>query len=74
MECSLVNCKAIYSSMGSEVSQDETLSPGQGSWIASGSVGEIRSGVQRAVSIVLVSECVPQVLLLAGGQLLRSAQ
>ncbi len=31
------------------------LSPGQGSWIASGSVGEIRSGVQRAVSIVLVS-------------------
>ena len=57
--------------MGSEVSQDETLSPGQGSWIASGSVGEIRSGVQRAVSIVLVSECVPHVLLLAGGQLLR---
>ncbi len=47
------------------------LSPGQGSWIASGSVGEIRSGIQRAVSIVLVSECVPQVLLLTGGQLLR---
>ncbi len=47
------------------------LSPGQGSWIASGSVGEIRSGIQRAVSIVLVSECVPEVLLLTGGQLLR---